>query len=85
MMGACAFLMPAGSLRFLARGSYARGAALGLALGGLPAVLIAAYLVRSLPLTALRWLVIAVVLYAAISMLRSARVERAAELAVRPT
>lgn len=76
MMGACAFLMPVGSLRFVGRGSYARGAALGLAIGGLPAVLIAAFLVRALPLTALRWLVIAVVLYAALSMLRSARMER---------
>ena len=39
----------------------------------IPAVLIAAYFVKSLPLTALRWLVFAVVLYAAVAMLRSAR------------
>jgi uncharacterized membrane protein YfcA len=47
-------------------------AALGLTLGGLPAVAIAAYIVKSLPLEWVRWLVILVVLYASIAMLRSA-------------
>ncbi len=75
MMGSCAFLMPVGSLRFIARGSYNLRAAVGLALGGIPAVLIAAFLVKSLPLTVLRWLVVAVVLYTALAMLRSARAE----------
>ena len=42
MMGSCAFLMPVASVRFIARGSYDLRAALGLALGGIPAVLIAA-------------------------------------------
>jgi uncharacterized membrane protein YfcA len=73
MMGSCAFLMPVGSLRFIEKGSYAPRPALGLALGGIPGVLIAAFIVKSLPVTALRWLVVAVVLYAAVAMLRSAR------------
>ncbi len=73
MMGSCAFLMPVGSARFIRKGSYQPGAALGLTLGGIPAVFAAAYLVKSLPLTALRWLVVAVVTYAAMAMLRSAR------------
>jgi uncharacterized membrane protein YfcA len=34
--------------------------------------LIAAYIVKSLPLSALRWLVIVVIAYAAFAMLRSA-------------
>jgi uncharacterized membrane protein YfcA len=72
MMGSCAFLMPIGGLRFIAKRSYNLPAAVGLALGGIPAVLIAAFLVKSLPLTALRWLVFAVVLYTAVAMLRSA-------------
>jgi uncharacterized membrane protein YfcA len=72
MMGSCAFLMPVGSLRFIEKGSYAPRPALGLALGGIPGVLIAAFIVKSLPVTALRWLVVAVVLYAAVAMLRSA-------------
>jgi uncharacterized membrane protein YfcA len=49
---------------------------LGLGLGGIPAVLVAALIVKSMPLTALRWLVIVVVLYAAGVMFRSAMTER---------
>jgi len=73
MMGSCAFLMPVGSLRFIERGSYSPRTAWGLAVGGVPGVLIAAFIVKSLPLTALRWGVVVVVLYAAGAMLRSAR------------
>jgi uncharacterized membrane protein YfcA len=76
MMGSCAFLQPIGSLRFIRKGSYSPAAALGLTLGGVPAVFAAAYLVKSLPLSALRWLVVAVVTYTAVAMLRSARSER---------
>ena len=72
MMGACAFLMPIGGERFLRSGRYDRGAALGLTLGGIPGVLVAAFIVKSLPLVWLRWLVVSVVVYASILMLRSA-------------
>ena len=72
MMGACAFLMPVAGTRFVLAGKLRTPAALGLTLGGLPAVLIAALLVRSLPLYALKWLVIAVVLLTALQMLRAA-------------
>ncbi len=78
MMGSCAFLMPAASARFVRRGRYAPGPALGLTLGGAPAVLLAAYVVKSLPLTAVRWLVTAVVLYTAGAMIRSALVGKPA-------
>ena len=73
MMGSCAFLMPVGSLRFIREQSYSLRNALGLALGGIPGVLIAAYIVRSLDLSTVRWLVIVVVLYTAVTMLLSAR------------
>jgi uncharacterized membrane protein YfcA len=73
MMGSCAFLMPIGGLRFVARGSYNLRAAVGLTIGGIPAVLLAAFVVKSLPLTALRWLIFLVVLYTAVAMLLSAR------------
>ena len=76
MMGSSAFLMPVASIRFLKANAYKHLPSLGLALGGLPAVLIAAFLVRSLPLTTLRWLVVVVVTYAAVAMLRSAWRER---------
>jgi uncharacterized membrane protein YfcA len=77
MMGSCAFLMPIGSLKFIRHERYSLRSTLGLGIGGLPAVLIAAFIVKSLPLTTLRWLVVVVVLYAAVSMLRSAALERA--------
>lgn len=76
MMGSSAFLMPVAGMRFIRAGAYDLRAAVGLALGGLPAVLIAAFIIKSLPLTVMRWLVVVVVLYAAVAMLRSAYVER---------
>jgi uncharacterized membrane protein YfcA len=72
MMGSCAFLMPVGSLRFIRERCYSLRNALGLAIGGVPGVLVAAYIVKSLPLGIVRWLVIAVVLYTAITMLIAA-------------
>jgi hypothetical protein len=77
MMGSCAFLMPFSSVRFVASGTYHRRAALGLALGGLPAAIIAATLVTWLPPGAVRWLVAAVVVYTGINMLVTARVDAA--------
>ena len=76
MMGSCAFLMPVGSVRFIRKGSYDLRAALGLTLGGIPAVLIAVYIVKTLPLIYVRWLVIVVVVYTSVMMLRSAMTER---------
>jgi uncharacterized membrane protein YfcA len=78
MMGSCAFLMPVGSVRFVRSGSYNLKSALGLAIGGVPGVLLAAYVVRSLPLAAVNWLVVCVVVYTAAMMLRSAQRERQA-------
>jgi uncharacterized membrane protein YfcA len=72
MMGACALVQPVASLRFFQTNTFAWGPSLGLALGSIPGVLIAFYVVKSLPLSALRWLVIAVITYAAFAMLRSA-------------
>jgi uncharacterized membrane protein YfcA len=79
MMGSCAFLMPVASAKFLQAGKYSLRPALGLALGGVPAVLIAALIVKELPLTYVRWLVVIVVLYTAVSMLRSAKTEKSAQ------
>ncbi len=76
MMGSCAFLMPVGSMRFIGEQSYSLRNALGLALGGIPGVLVAAYIVVSLDLSTVRWLVIVVVLYTAVTMLMSAASER---------
>jgi uncharacterized membrane protein YfcA len=73
MMGSTGLLGPVASVPFIRRGSYNRRAALGITLAGVPAVLAAAFLVRSIPLGALRWLVIGVVVYTAVLMLLSAR------------
>jgi uncharacterized membrane protein YfcA len=82
MMGSCAFLMPVCSLRFIRFDAYTLKAALGLTIGGIPGVLAAAYIVKSLDISAVRWLVSAVVIYTAFMMLRSAIVERRVEPAV---
>lgn len=76
MTGACALLQPVAALKFFENRRFAWGPALGLALGGIPGVLVAAYVIKSLDVTYLRWLVALVVLYAALSMLRSAHSER---------
>jgi uncharacterized membrane protein YfcA len=76
MMGSGAFLMPLASIRFVWSRAYAAPVAAGLALGGLFGVPLAALVVKSLPLSGLRWLVIVVVLYAAVLMLRSAFAEK---------
>jgi uncharacterized membrane protein YfcA len=76
MMGSCAFLMPVASTRFIKAERYDPKAALGLLVGGIPAVLIAAFIVKSLPLGVVRWLVIVVVVFTAITMLRAAAVAR---------
>jgi len=75
MMGSCAFLMPVASVRFIKSGKFSPGACLGLLIGGVPAVLIAALIVKKLPIGAVRWLVVVVVLYTATALLRAARRE----------
>ena len=72
MMGSCAFLMPVASDRFMRARRYDPGASLGLLIGSIPAVVIVVYIVKSLPLVAVRWLVIVVVVYAAVGLLRAA-------------
>jgi len=72
MMGSCAFLMVVAGVRFLKAGAYRQRASLGLTLAGIPAVLIAAFIVKSLDLANVRWLVAAVVTYTGVTMLWSA-------------
>jgi uncharacterized membrane protein YfcA len=72
MMGSCAFLMPIASATFIRSTRIDLRIVLGLALGGIPAVLVAAFIVKEMDLVILRWLVVAVVLYAALLLLRSA-------------
>jgi uncharacterized membrane protein YfcA len=72
MMGSGALMAMAGGFRFIQAARFDRRAALGLTLGGIPGVLVAGLIVKSLPLSVLRWMVVGVVIYAATMMLRSA-------------
>jgi len=72
MMGSCAFLMPVAGIRFIKKGRYARKPAVAIAIMGCIGVLIAAYIVTSLPLDIVKAVVIVVVLYTSCMMLYSA-------------
>ena len=72
MMGSAAYGLPLAGIKFARSDKYDGRAALGIALGGIPGVLVAAYVVKSLPLAAIRWLVVVVVLYAGLSLARTA-------------
>jgi uncharacterized membrane protein YfcA len=72
MMGSCAFLMPSSGFSFIKSERIDHRVVIGMALGGIPAVLLAAFVVKDLPLETLRWGVVVVVLYAAFVMLKSA-------------
>jgi uncharacterized membrane protein YfcA len=71
MMGSGAFVATVAGVRFIQAGRFHSRAALGLTAGGIPGVIVAAWLVQSLPLEALRWLVLVVVVYASMTLLRA--------------
>jgi len=84
MMGSCAFLMPVASVQFIKKNKYDLRAAIAMAIGGAPAVLLAVLLVLSLPTRVVRVLVLFVILYTAFTMLRAAAQERAAGIPPAP-
>jgi uncharacterized membrane protein YfcA len=75
MIGSDGVLIPVASLGFLRSGRFSHGAAVGLTFGGLLGTVVAFPLIKTIGehLALMRWLVIVVILYAAVSMLRSAR------------
>jgi uncharacterized membrane protein YfcA len=86
IMAAGGSLMGAGaSVRHFAIGEVDLRIVLGLAIGGIPAVLVAAFVVKSMPVDLLRWLVLLVVLYASAIMFRAAAKGRRDEKAVQAT
>lgn len=72
MMTATAMLMAAGGSRFVKEKAYDYKVAIALTIAGFFGVLLAAYVVKSLPLTVLKWVVLIVVLYTSIWMFISA-------------
>ena len=72
MAGGGALTVAGAGVRHLAMRQIDLRIVVGMATAGVPAVLVAAFLVREMPLELLRWLVILVVLYASAVMLRAA-------------
>ena len=75
MMGSAALILPAAAVRFVRSGRYDKPTAIAMTLGGIPGVLVAAFIVKSLSLDAVRWLVVGVLLYTSVLMWLSARNE----------
>ncbi len=73
MMGACTFSVPVGSMQFIKFDRYSRKMTLLTSTVGLIGVLIAVYIVRSLNVSMLQWVVAAVIIYAAVSMVLELR------------
>lgn len=73
MMGACTFSVPVGSMQFVKLDSYSRKITLFTSTFGVLGVLIAAFVVKSLDVSALQWVVAIVIIYSAISMLMSVK------------
>jgi uncharacterized membrane protein YfcA len=73
MAASASLILPAAALRFYRAGRFDRRAAIGLAVGGIPGVLIAAFLVKELPLSVVKWVVVGVLLYTAITLWMASR------------
>lgn len=72
MMGSCAFVGPIACTKFVKEGAYVREVAMGITLGGIVGSVLAILFVTNLPVYWLNWLVVAVVLYTAVTMFKAA-------------
>ncbi|MGH7581611.1 MAG: TSUP family transporter [Gemmatimonadales bacterium] len=68
MAASASLMLPVAAFRFYRAGRFNRRAALGLAIGGVPGVFVAAFLVKELPLTVVKWIVVGVLLYTAVTL-----------------
>jgi len=73
MMTSTALLMLSGSSRFIKENAYDRKTAVSLTIAGTAGVFLAAYIIKSLPLVVLKWIVCSVVFYTSILMFRSVK------------
>ncbi len=71
MMGSCAFVGPIACTKFVKEGAYVREVAMGITLGGIVGSVLAILFVTNLPVYWLNWLVVAVVLYTAVTMFKA--------------
>lgn len=79
MMGSCAYLMPAASAKFIREGAYHREATLWSTVFGSIGVVVAAYLVKSLPISILTWVIMGVILYTSVNLLKDAFSDKTGE------
>jgi uncharacterized membrane protein YfcA len=84
MMGSCALLMPFASYKFIKNGTYSTKASMYMTILGSIGVLFAAYIVKSLPLNILMWLVVCVVIYTSVMMFKSAKINNANKIVEEP-
>jgi len=73
MAASAAIILPAAAIRFYRSGRFDRRVALGLTLGGLPGVFVAAFLVKELPLDIVKWVVVVVLLFTSASLWMASR------------
>ena len=73
MAASASLILPAAAVRFYRSGRFDRRAAAGLAIGGIPGVLVAAFVITELPLVVMKWVVVGVLLYAAATLWMSSR------------
>lgn len=76
MMGSCAFLMPFAGIRFIRKGAYNRRCTLIVTISGVCGVIMAAYIVKSLPLNILTWLIMGIISYTVVRLFLSSRSSR---------
>lgn len=69
MMGACAFVGPIASSKFVREGAYEKNISMGITIGGIVGSIVALLFVTNMPVYWLNWLVVMVVLYTATTML----------------
>ncbi|HEY8062018.1 MAG TPA: sulfite exporter TauE/SafE family protein, partial [Gemmatimonadales bacterium] len=73
MAASASLILPAAAVRFYRAGRFDKRTAIGLAIGGVPGVLIAVYVVKTLPLEVVRWIVVGVLLYTSATLWMSSR------------
>ncbi len=73
MATAAAIILPTAAIRFYRSGRFDRRAAMAFAIGGVPGVLVAVYIVKELPLDVVRWVVVGVLLYTSVTLWLSSR------------
>ncbi len=75
MAASASLILPVAAYRFFRAGRFDKRVATGLAIGGIPGVLVAAYLITNLNLTYVKWIVVAVLLYTSATLFKAAMAE----------